>query len=186
MSAQEQAQVPAGWGLLRAVLLVEGGSDREAVLAAARGQGRDLVAEGVAVVPMGGATGIRRCLAAVPPGVRVGGLYDVGEADVVRRALRCDDPAAAGFFACVADLEDEFVRAAGVAAVEALAAEHGEARALATFRQQPAQRDRPAQAQLRRWLGTTSGRKARYARALVEHLGPAAVPDPLRRLLAPA
>ncbi|MGY1772653.1 TOPRIM nucleotidyl transferase/hydrolase domain-containing protein [Blastococcus sp. SYSU D00813] len=169
------------------VLLVEGGSDREAVLAAARGQGRDLAAEGVEVVAMGGATGIRRCLAAIPPGVRVRGLYDAAEADVVRRALGCDagaDLAAAGFTACVADLEEELVRAVGVAGVEAVAAAQGEARALAAFRRQPAQRGRPPEAQLRRWLGTTSGRKARYARALVEHLDPAAVPAPLRRLLA--
>src|SRR4051794_17604395 len=67
---------------VRAVLLVEGVSDREAVLAAARGQGRNLSAEGVDVVPMGGASAIRRHLARVAahgPGVRVAGLYDLAE-----------------------------------------------------------------------------------------------------------
>jgi hypothetical protein len=182
---------PPGAGL-RAVLLVEGVSDREAVLAAARGQGRDLAAEGVRVVAMGGATAVRRYLAAIAataPGVRVGGLYDVGEEIFFRRALGRDgreELAAAGFFACVADLEDELIRALGTAAVEAVVAEHREAGALATFRRQTAQRDRPAEAQLHRFLGTISGRKARYARALVEHLDPAAVPAPLRDLLASA
>ncbi len=172
---------------LRAVVLVEGVSDREAVLAAARGLGRDLAAEGVSVVAMGGATAIRRHLALAAsgaPGARVAGLYDAGEEDVFRRALGCPDPATAGFCACVSDLEDELVRAVGTAGTEATVAEQGEAHALATFRRQPAQRGRPAEAQLRRFLGTTSGRKARYARALVERLEPAAFPPPLRELLS--
>jgi hypothetical protein len=174
----------------RTVVLVEGVSDRAAVLAAARGQGRDLTAEGVHVVAMGGATAVRRHLARVtagPPGVRVRGLYDVAEEGFFRRALGAadgQDLTAAGFFACVADLEEELIRAVGTAGVEAVVREHSEARALATFRRQPAQCGRRPEAQLHRFLGTTSGRKARYARALVEHLDPPAVPAPLRRLLA--
>ncbi|MGY1617303.1 TOPRIM nucleotidyl transferase/hydrolase domain-containing protein [Geodermatophilus sp. SYSU D00691] len=187
--AQFPSSFPATGGL-RAVVLVEGGSDREAVLAAARGQGRDLAAEGVQVVPMGGATGIARYVAAVratAPGARLRGLYDVAEEGFFRRALgrgQGEELAAAGFFACVADLEEELIRAVGTAGVEAVVAENREARALATFRHQAAQRRRPPAAQLHRFLGTTSGRKARYARALVEHLEPSAVPAPLRRLLA--
>jgi hypothetical protein len=174
----------------RTVVLVEGVSDREAVLAAARGGGRDLAAEGVDVVAMGGATAVRRYLALVTagaPGVRVRGLYDVAEEGFFRRALAPADGrdlAASGFFACVADLEEELIRAVGTAGVEAAVREHHEGRALATFRRQPAQCDRPPEAQLHRFLGTTSGRKARYARALVERLDPPAVPAPLRRLLA--
>ncbi|MGY1742800.1 MULTISPECIES: TOPRIM nucleotidyl transferase/hydrolase domain-containing protein [unclassified Blastococcus] len=173
----------------RAVVLVEGVSDREAVLAAARGRGRDLAAEGVEVVAMGGAAGVRRCLVAVrdaTPGIAVRGLYDVAEEGFFRRALGVPgraELAAAGFFACVADLEDELIRAVGVPGVEAVVAEHSEQRALATLRRQPAQRDRPPAVLLHRFLGTTSGRKARYARALVERLDPPALPPPLRRLL---
>ncbi len=175
---------------LRAVLLVEGVSDREAVLAAARGQGRDLPAEGVHVVAMGGAGGVRRHLAlaaAGGPGLGVRGLYDAAEEAFLRRALGMptrEDLAASGFFACEADLEDELVRALGAAGVEAVVGELRESRALATFRRQPAQRGREPEAQLHRFLGTTSGRKARYARALVDHLDPSAVPAPLHRLLA--
>ena len=181
------AQLPPA---ARAVLLVEGVSDREAVLAAARGQGRDLAAEGVFVLAMGGATAVRRHLALVRaggPGVRVGGLYDVAEEGFIRRALGVAGPAdlaAAGFFACVADLEEELIRAVGTAGVEEVVVEHREHRALTTFRHQAAQRDRSPEAQLHRFLGTTSGRKARYARALIERLDPAAVPAPLRALLA--
>jgi hypothetical protein len=177
------AQLPAA----RTVVLVEGVSDREAVLAAARGQGRDLAAEGVHVVAMGGAGGVRRHLALAGPGVGVRGLYDAAEEPFFRRALGAatrEDLAALGFFACEADLEDELIRAVGTAGVEAVAGELREARALATFRRQPAQHGRPLEAQLHRFLGTTSGRKARYARALVECLDPPAVPAPLRRLLA--
>jgi hypothetical protein len=173
--------------VLGAVLLVEGVSDREAVLAAARGQGRDLAADGVRVVPMGGATAIRRYLALVTashPGVHVAGLYDLAEEEFFRRALGSPDPATQHFFACVADLEEELIRAVGTAGVEAAVAEHGESAALTTFRRQPAQRDRAPAAQLHRFLGTTSGRKARYARALVERLEPSAVPAPLRSVLA--
>jgi ribosomal protein S21 len=169
------------------VVLVEGVSDRAAVLAAARGQGRDLAAEGVRVVPMGGATAIRRHLALVAasdPGARVAGLYDLAEEEFFRRALGSPDPATAHFFACVADLEEELIRAVGTAGVEAAVVEHGEDQALTTFRRQPAQRGRAPEAQLHRFLGTTSGRKARYARALVERLDPPAVPAPLRAVLA--
>jgi hypothetical protein len=187
VAAGADLPLPTGAAGPRAVVLVEGVSDREAVLAAARRLGRDLPGEGVAVVAMGGATAIRGYLALVAagaPGVRVAGLYDVGEAAVFRRALGCPDPATAGFAACVADLEDELVRAVGTAGVEDAIAEHREAHALATFRRQPAQRDRAPEAQLRRFLGTTSGRKARYARALVERLEPAALPPPLRAVLS--
>ena len=176
--------------LPRAVVLVEGTSDREAVLAAGRAQGRDLPAEGVRVVAMGGAGGVGRhvsLLVADGLGNRLRGLYDVAEEAFSLRALGAADAgelAARGFFACVADLEEELIRAAGVAGVEAVVAAQREARALETFRAQPAQRGRSPEAQLRRFLGTTSGRKARYARALVERLDPGALPPPLRRLLA--
>ena len=51
---------------LRGVVLVEGTSDRRAVEALARRRGRDLEAEGVAVVPMGGYGNLPRLLERVP------------------------------------------------------------------------------------------------------------------------
>jgi hypothetical protein len=85
---------------------------------------------------------------------------------------------------CDADLEDELIRALGVEAVEAVVAALGELTALRTMQRQPAQRDRRREQQLRRFMGTRSGRKVRYASALVDALDLARVPPPLDRLLA--
>src|SRR5690242_3393472 len=93
----------------RAVVLVEGTSDRNAVEALARRRGRDLEAEGVAVVPMGGYGNLPRFLERFRD-VRRAGLYDAGEETHFLRALGCkdrDELERAGFYACTRDLEDE-------------------------------------------------------------------------------
>ena len=57
---------------------------------------------------------------------------------------------------------------------------------LSTFRtlqRQPAQRGRPIEAQLRRFMGTRSGRKEAYATYLVEALDLADMPRPLDLVL---
>ena len=71
---------------LRGVVLVEGTSDRGAVETLARRRGRDLEAEGVAVVPMGGYGNLPRLLERYRD-VRLAGLYDVGEERHFLRAL---------------------------------------------------------------------------------------------------
>jgi hypothetical protein len=91
---------------------------------------------------------------------------------------------ALGFYVCVADLEDELIRALGAAAVQQLVDSQGELGSFQTFQKQPAQRGRPVEAQLRRFIGTRSGRKIRYGRLLVEALDLAEVPRPLDRVLA--
>jgi hypothetical protein len=187
-----QLACPAGdHGQVRAAVLVEGLSDRAAVEALARRRGRDLAAEGVLVVPMGGATNIGRFLDRYgPTGLDVGlaGLYDAAEEGFVRRALERAglgaDPAAAGFFACTADLEDELIRALGAAAVERVVEAAGELPSFRRFQRQPAQRGQRVDAQLHRFLGTRSGRKARYGRLLVDELEETRVPLPLDRVLA--
>jgi hypothetical protein len=85
---------------------------------------------------------------------------------------------------CEADLEDELIRALGTARVERVIDDEGELRSLRTLQKQPAQQGRPVEAQLRRFIGTRSGRKLRYARLLVEALDLGHVPRPLDRLLA--
>ena len=85
---------------------------------------------------------------------------------------------------CAADLEDELIRALGVGRVEELVRAEGDLRPLTTFLRQPAQRDRTAQQRLRRFFGTTSGRKIHYGRVLVEALDTDRVPAPLEDLLA--
>ena len=48
----------------------------------------------------------------------------------------------------------------------------------------PEQQARSHEQQLRRFMGTRSGRKLRYARLLVDALDPTRVPWPLDRVLA--
>jgi hypothetical protein len=118
----------------------------------------------------------------------VAGLCDAGEEAAFRRGLERaglgSDLGRAGFFVCVADLEDELIRALGVAAVEEVVMAQGEFGPWQTFRKQPAQRGRTAAQQLRRFMGTRSGRKIHYGRVLAEALDPGRVPEPLERLLA--
>lgn len=166
------------------VVLVEGVSDRVALEALARRRGRDLGAEGVAVVPIGGATKFRRSLDLYGPAARVAGLCDAAEEVQYRRGLEYAGRGWEGFFVCVADLEDELIRALGPATVEDVVAAQGELGSFRTLQQQPAQRGRSVDAQLRRFMGTRGGRKIRYARLLVDALDVARVPPPLERLLA--
>jgi hypothetical protein len=183
---------------LRSVILVEGDSDRAALESLAGRTGHDLVAEGVAVLPMGGATNIGRFLDRYGPrGADVGlaGLCDAREERDFARALERagfgsdlarEDLERLGFFVCVEDLEDELIRALGAPAVEAILDAHGELNPFRTFQRQPVWRDRPVEEQLRRFFGTNSGRKIRSAPVLVEALDLDRVPRPLGGVLAHA
>jgi hypothetical protein len=178
------------------VVLVEGISDQVAVQALAARRGRDLAAEAIAVVAMGGASNLRRFLELFGPrGVdaRLAGLCDAGAEADFRRGLEWAglgadlgraDMEALGFYVCVADLEDELLRCLGAARVEQVVQAQGELGAFRTFQQEPAWRGRGRQAQLRRFIGTHRGRKIRYARLLVEALDLTRVPRPLDRVLA--
>lgn len=182
-------------GGARTIVLVEGSSDQVALEALATRYGRDLGAEGVAVVPLGGATNIGRFLDVCgPPGLDLplAGLYDIGEERHFQRHLErvglgsglADSTLETlGFHVCVADLEDELIRAVGAEGVQQVIEAQGETRPFRTFQGQPAQRERPVEHQLRRFMGTHSGRKALYAQALVAHLRLDRVPRPLERLL---
>jgi hypothetical protein len=169
------------------VVLVEGMSDQSAVTTLALRQGRDLDREDVFVVPMGGATNIGRFLELFGPaglGARLAGLCDQGEEGTFRRALDRAGLVWPGFFVCVADLEDEMIRALGVAAVEGLIEAAGELGPFRTFTRQPFQRSRCRPQQLRRFIGTRSGRKIRYGHLLASALDLGRVPEPLDGLLA--
>ncbi len=180
---------------LRAAILVEGLSDRQAVEALAERRGRDLVAGGVAVVAIGGAQAIRRALGRFGPrgrDLRLAGLCDAGEEGDFRRALEEEGlepgPGRAGlerlgFYVCDQDLEDELIRALGVGRVEEIVAASGELRSFRTLQKQAAWSDRPREEQLRRFMGSGARRKIRYARLLVEALDPAEAPRPLDRVL---
>jgi hypothetical protein len=168
---------------MRGVVLVEGVSDRCAVETLARRRGRDLDAEGLAVVPMGGYGNLPRVLRQYR-GVRLAGLYDVGEERHFLRALRCDDGGdleRVGFYACTRDLEDELTRAVGPDGMQRVLTEQGELRAFRTYQKQPAHRARPLEEQLH---GFMWNRKQRYAVLLVEALDLERVPRPLDSVLA--
>jgi hypothetical protein len=178
------------------VVLVEGTSDQAAIETLSGRLDRDLAAEGVSVVAMGGATNIGRFLERFGPGgldVRLAGLCDLAEERLFRRGLERvglgsnvtrADMERLGFFVCVDDLEDELIRAVGNDAVERIIDVEGEMRSFRSFQNQPAQRDRSIERQLHRFMGTRGGRKIRYATLLVDALDLGRVPRPLNDLLA--
>jgi hypothetical protein len=180
----------------RAVVLVEGMSDQRAVEALARRRGRNLESEGVAVMPIGGSKGIWRFLERFGPDgldLRLAGLCDAAEEGDFQRGLQRAglganltraDMERLGFYVCVADLEDELIRALGPAAVERVIDAQGELESFRSLQRQPAWRGRTTEEQLRRFFGTHKGRKIQSAPLLVGALDLDQVPRPLDRVLA--
>lgn len=179
-----------------AVVLVEGISDQAALEALAERRGRNLDSEGISIVPIGGATSIGPFLDLLGPqgfDVRLAGLCDAAEEGDFQRGLERAglgsnltraDMQQLGFYVCVEDLEDELIRSLGAASVEQIIDAQGEVRSFRTFQKQPAQKGRSIEVQLRRFMGTRSGRKAHYARLLVDTLDLTQVPSPLDGVLA--
>jgi OLD-like protein len=158
------------------VIAVEGVSDRSVLELLARRRGRDLSAEGIEIVPIGGAHAIARFVANLPQGTQVRGLCDENEARLFRRVL--DE-----VWVCVPDLEGELIRALGVEAVLAVLVDAGGLSSFRTFERQPAQRGRPIEAQLHRWLRSSSRRFYRYLTLFVEALDLEQIPAPLAAVL---
>ena len=175
------------------MVLVEGVSDQLAIEALARRLGRDLVAEGVSIVPIGGSKNIGHFLDLFGPrgaDVALAGLCDAAEVGDVRSALEragigsnlgTADMEQLGFFICDADLEDELTRSLGPGAVERVIEAEGETSSFRTFQKQPEKRNLTLEQQLRAFMWN---RKIRYATLLVEALDLTRVPRPLERLLA--
>jgi len=178
------------------VVLVEGLSDCLAIEAAALRCGRDLPAEGIEVVPMGGATNIGHFLEMFGPcgrNARLAGLCDLGEEALFARSLERaglanrvdrDRMESLGFFVCTRDLEDELIRALGPQHVEAIIEREGELVSLRRLQQMPFHRNRATDEHLHRFMGVRSGRKYRYAPLLASALDVLAMPRPLLGLLA--
>jgi len=178
-----------------AVVLVEGISDQIAVETLAARRGRDLGAERVVVVPIGGAHAFARYLRQFGPAgarLRLSGLCDVGEENIVRRGLASAgigaprtraDMEQLGFYVCVEDLEDELIRAIGAARVEALIDSQGDLGSFRSLQRQPEWRGQPVVAQLRRFLGSGARRKLRYARLLAGAVDLERLPHPLEAAL---
>jgi hypothetical protein len=181
---------------LRAVVLVEGASDKLAVETLAERRCRNLKAEGVSVVAIGGAQAIGRFISKFGPqglDLKLAGLCDAAEErnfhrGLERAGLGSDltraDLERLGFYVCVADLEDELIRALGAASVEQVVDAHGDLGRFRTLQKQPEWRGRTTEEQLRRFMGSGARRKIRYAQLLVDALDLTQVPRPLDRVLA--
>ena len=179
----------------RTVVLVEGVSDQRALETLAARREQDLVSAGVAIVAMGGSKNVRYAVDLYGPtglDLKLAGLVDAPEEGDYRRALERArltlgptraDLERLGFFVCEADLENELIRPLGPARVEAILEARGDLSTFRTFQYQPAQRGRPIEAQLRRFMGTKGGRKEAYAAYLVEALDLEEIPRPLDQLL---
>ena len=178
------------------VVLVEGVSDQLALEALARRRGRNLDAEGISVIPIGGTKNIGSFLDRFGPrglDVRLAGLCDAAEEGDFQRGLERAglgtnltraDMERLGFYVCVADLEDELIRSLGAAAVEQVIDAQGELGLFRSFQKQPAWRGRAPEEQLRRFFGTHSGRKIQSGALLVGALDLNQVPRPLDGVLA--
>lgn len=180
------------------IVFVEGDSDREALTSLAARLGRDLADEGVSIVPMGGASAIGEFLDnhltdSLRSGAALGGLCDHAEVPRFVQALgraglgvdlSVPEMESLGFYVCVRDLEDELILSLGPETVQQVIAEQGESRSFRRFQNQPPWRGRPIQDQVRRFIGTRSGRKLRYGREMVEALDLSRVPRPLAGVLA--
>lgn len=177
----------------RSIVLVEGISDQIAVETAASRLGRDLGAEQVVAVPMGGAHEISRHLDMFGPrglGRQIAGMCDAAEEPLFRRGLAAAgmgspmtrrEVEALGFFVCVNDLEQELIRASQRTALETLLERHGDLASFHTLQRQPHWRMRQFDEQFHRWLRAGAGRHLRYSQLLtltVERL-----PSPLLQVL---
>jgi hypothetical protein len=181
---------------VRAVVLVEGVSDRIALERLAERLGRDLPAEGVSVVSMGGSKNFGTYLNRYGPrglGLALAGLCDALQEPDLRRGLERAgfgsqltraDMERLGFYVCVEDLEDELIRSLGAASVERVIEAQGELASFRTLQKQPAQRGRTLEQQLRRFLSGRGSNKARYAPLFVDALDLTRVPRPLDGVLA--
>ena len=154
------------------VIAVEGVSDKLVLERISGRLGRDLAAEGIRVQAIGGAHAIRRFVAELESGVAVRGMCDESEQHLFRRVL--DD-----VYVCVPDLEGELIRALGVERTLEIV----DRDAFETMRRQPAQRGRPIERQLHRWLRSSSSRYHRYLPVLADALDLDRLPAPLSGVL---
>ena len=181
---RRMASLPGG--VARTVALVEGPSDRVAVEAAARLSAVRLEERGALVASMAGITNIGHFLdlvARIAPSASVVCLCDASEERLVVRASRARG-VTIPVEVCVADLEEELIRALGPAEAAEVISAAGDGASLESMQGQPAWRGADPGRQIRRFLGAGSGRKVRYAEVFVDALGPTRLPAPLTRLLA--
>lgn len=169
------------------VVLVEGISDQIAIETLAARMGRDLGAEGAAVLPIGGAQAVRQHVDRLGADHRVDivGLCDWAEREHYAKAFASIGQPGEGskFFVCNADLEDELIRAMDPEAIEVVLESEGEIGAFRTMQKQPAWRGRPFNEQMHRWIRAHARRSSRYAKLLVLAIDDDRMPRPFVQLL---
>ncbi|HVR80364.1 MAG TPA: TOPRIM nucleotidyl transferase/hydrolase domain-containing protein [Acidimicrobiia bacterium] len=195
-ATEATARALARAGAAQTIILVEGVSDQIALETLALRRSRDLDAEGVLILPIGGAQALARYLTHFGPkgaDVRLAGLCDAREEGIFRRALADArvgfprtraDMEGLGFHVCVDDLEDELIRAVGAARVEMIFDSQGDLGSFRSLQNQPAWRGQKVEAQMRRFLGSGARRKLRYARLLTGSVDLDRIPHPLDAVLA--
>lgn len=175
----------------RRVVLVEGYSDRVAILHLATRLNRNLDAEGVAIVSMDGGSGLgtyMRLYGTTGLQLSMSGICDEDkEAKWISELQKAGYPVtdrlslqAAGFEVCVKDLEHEMVKTLGITQAQSVIANEGESSAFAAFQKQPAQAAWPIDEQLRRFFQRD---KVRWAVPLVEALDLNTIPGPLNDVI---
>lgn len=166
----------------RAVILVEGSSDRRALTTLATRRGRDLDADGISIIATTGATNFVRFVEMLGPAghdVALAAMCDRAELSEIQAAMSQLD-GTRSIYTCVRDLEDELIRAIGPEAMMSLMDEQGDLRRFRSFQNQPDQRHKTIDRQIWRWLGN---HKIRYASLMVGILDPARIPMPLQQAL---
>ena len=168
-------------------LLVEGESDKAALQTLATRFGVDVVADDITISVINGAGNFGRAIAeAAAQGHRVGGLYDEGEERFVAGALNRqegEDLTRQGFFACRRDLEDELIRAIGVAAITPLLESKSDLKGFRAFQGQEAHSSAEPGEQLRRFISATGARKRDYAAVMAAEVAFEDVPEPMSGLI---
>lgn len=164
-----------------AAILVEGESDKYALEALALRKNKNFDADGISIVVMKGAGGIKTFLALLGPNglrVQLAGLCDAGDEPQWAEALKAhgfaktlDRPvmASLGFFVCDKDLEDVLITAVGEHETLHVIDGQGESAQFAVFSQQPAHIGKSRHEQLHDFLHSR-GRNITYAPLLVDRL----------------
>lgn len=174
----------------RKVIFVEGYSDRVVLLQLAARLKRNLDAEGITVVSLDGGSALGTYLRLLgPQGLNLValGLCDEDKekrwiSELSGAGIPVTDRAsleAAGFFVCVKDLEQEFVRALGLADAQTVIAAEGETNTFTNFQKQPAYAGKPLEEQLRSFLHKDA---TQWAIPLVDGLNLSSIPGPLDEL----
>jgi hypothetical protein len=178
----------------RAVVLVEGQSDKFALEAVAAKKKRNLDADGVTIVAMRGAGGIGTFLSLLGPNgliLKLAGLCDAKEETKWSKALELHgmgaklDRAAMsgiGFEVCDGDLEEVLIAAVGEKGTLAIIDAQGDKAEFETFMQQPTQKAKPLPQQLHDFLHSR-GRNITYAPLLVDAIDGAKLPAVLERVI---